>query len=118
MLYKTVVTLRVKVLWWLWIKRLDAIYGNLSQDFTKLKENLLKVGEDYYTKTLDLLESNIDNLANKSRIFQKTIGIKKPRNEETAFDYRRSEYGSQIAIFVTVSMEMFEVTCSVWKVFM
>ena len=68
-------TSRVEILWWLWLKRLDAMYGNLFQDFRNLKENLLKAGEDYYTRTLTVLEKKIDSLENKGRIFQETIEL-------------------------------------------
>ena len=65
-------TLRVEILWWLWLKRLNAMYGNLFQDFNNLKETLIKVGEEYYIRTLARLEKNIESLAHKSRSFQES----------------------------------------------
>ena len=54
---------------------MDAIYGNLFQDFNNFKDNLLKAGEEYYTKTLAILEKKIESLDNKRRSFQETIGL-------------------------------------------
>ena len=65
-------TLRVEILWCLWLKRLNAMYGNLFQDFSNLKETLIKVGEEYFIRTLARLEKNIDSLAHKSRSFQES----------------------------------------------
>ena len=57
--------LRVEILWWLWLKRLNAMYGNLYQDFNNLKESLIKVGEEYYIRTLERLEKNIESLGGR-----------------------------------------------------
>ena len=65
-------TLRVEILWWLWLKRLNAMYGNLFQDFNNLKETLIEVGEEYYIRTLARLEKNIKSLAHKSRSFHES----------------------------------------------
>ena len=62
-------TLRVEILWWLWLKKLHAIYGNLFQDFSNLKDNLLKAGEEYHNRTLAVLEKKIESLDNKGRSF-------------------------------------------------
>ena len=39
--------IRVEILWWLWLARLDAIYGGLSEDFGVLKDKLIKAREGY-----------------------------------------------------------------------
>ena len=49
--------LRVEILWWLWLARLDAIYGGLKEDFGMLKERLIKVGEGYCSETIVKIDS-------------------------------------------------------------
>ena len=57
--------LRVEILWWLWLARLDAIYGGLKEDFGKLKEKIIKAGEEYFSVTLGEIEERTEQLANK-----------------------------------------------------
>ena len=42
--------IRVEILWWLWLARLDAIYRELRKDFGMLKDRMLKAGEEYYSR--------------------------------------------------------------------
>ena len=57
--------LRVEILWWLWLARLEAIFGGLKEDFGKLKEKNIKAGEDYFSVTLVEIEERTEQLANK-----------------------------------------------------
>ena len=59
--------LRVEILWWLWLARLDAIYEGLKEDFGMLKEKIMKAGEEYYSKTIVEIESKIEKLSSKGQ---------------------------------------------------
>ena len=59
--------LRVEILWWLWLARLDAIYGGLKEDFGKLKEKMIKAGEEYFSVTLVEIEERTEQLVNKGQ---------------------------------------------------
>ena len=59
--------LRVEILWWLWLARLEAIYGGLKEDFGKLKEKIIKAGEEYFLVTLVKIEERTEQLANKGQ---------------------------------------------------
>ena len=59
--------LRVEILWWLWLARLEAIYGGIKEDFGKLKEKIIKAREEYFSVTLVEIEERIKQLANKGQ---------------------------------------------------
>ena len=59
--------LKVELLWWLWLARLDAIYGGLKEDFGKLKEKIIKAGVEYFSVTLLEIEERTEQLANKGQ---------------------------------------------------
>ena len=59
--------LRVEILWWLWLARLEAIYGGLKEDFGKLKEKIIKAREDYFSVSLKKIEERTEELANKGQ---------------------------------------------------
>ena len=65
----------VEVMWWLWLARLDAIYGGLREDFGILKGKLLKAGEGYYSKMIVDLKSKIDKLSRKSRSAKESLEL-------------------------------------------
>ena len=51
----------------MWLARLDAIYGGLKEDFGKLKEKIIKAGEEYFSVTLVEIKERIEQLANKGQ---------------------------------------------------
>ena len=67
--------LRVEILWWLWLARLDAIYGGLKEDYGKLKEKIIKAGEEYFSITLMEIEERTKQLANKGQNFEEVIEL-------------------------------------------
>ena len=65
--------IRVETLWWLWLARLDAIYGGLKEDFRMLKEKIIKVEEEYYSRTIVEIEARTEKLTSKGQTAEDAI---------------------------------------------
>ena len=51
------------------------MFGGLRHDFSMLKEKFLQAGEEYYSRTLYEIESNVKKLSNKSRSLKETLEL-------------------------------------------
>ena len=67
--------LRVEILWWLWLARLDAIYGGLKEDFGMLKDRLIKLGEGYYSRTIVEIDTRIEEITNQRQDAKSTVEL-------------------------------------------
>ena len=60
--------IRTKILWFLWIERLSAIFQGATRNSSSLQQCLVAVGERYYSKKHNLLSSRIETLQRKIAI--------------------------------------------------